>query len=481
MPTVPAAPEVFALNRRRLLLAAVPAPLLAVGCVAALRTPKEPRQFELVARPASVALRSGQPAVAAWTYGGSVPGPEIRVTQGDRLRIVVQNQLPQPTTVHWHGIRVPNAMDGVPHLTQPPIEPGRRFVYEFDVPDAGTYWYHSHLHSAEQLERGLAGALIVQEPNPLEVDRDITWVLDDWRLTRDGNLDGSFNDPHDVAHAGRIGNVVTVNGRFPHDLALRRGERIRLRLVNAANARIFSLQFDGHRPRVVAIDGQPVAPHEPAGGRVVLAPAMRCDLVLDAIGEPGKRYAVGDVFNSRAAYDLLQLAYAPAVLREHPLDTPVALPPNALPEPALSEATRHDIVFQGGMMGGMHEALLNGRPVNMMGLLRQGKAWAVNGKVADGHHLPPLLTFERGRSYLLALHNDTRWHHPIHLHGHSFRVIRRNGVPAPHQEWQDTVLMNPLERVDIALVADNPGDWMFHCHILEHQDGGMMSVIRVSA
>jgi FtsP/CotA-like multicopper oxidase with cupredoxin domain len=469
------------ITRRSLLLAGVPASLLQAGCAAG-RSAITPRQVELAAAPAQVFLRgSAQPPVAAWSYGGSVPGPEIRVRQGERLRVVVHNRLAQGTTVHWHGVRVPNAMDGVPHLTQPPIEPGARFVYEFDVPDAGTYWYHSHLHSAEQLERGLYGAFIVQEPQPLEVDRDLTWVLDDWRLTREGRLNESFNDPHDVAHAGRLGNVVTVNGSFPRDLALRRGERVRLRLINAANARIFSLQFDGHRPRVVAIDGQPVMPHEPAGGRVTLAPAMRCDLVLDAIGEPGKSYAVGDVFNPRAAYDLLQLAYGPTVLREQFLEAPVALAPNALPEPDIDSALRHEIRFEGGMMGRMHQALLNGKPLNMMGLLRQGKAWAVNGVVADGHDMKPMLSLQRGRSYVLALHNDTRWHHPMHLHGHSFRVIRRNGQPTRYREWQDTVLMDPQERVDIVFVADNPGDWMFHCHILEHQDGGMMSVVRVSA
>lgn len=468
-------------TRRTLLLAALPAPLLQAGCAATPST-RPVHRVELTARPAQVMVRGiEQPAVAAWSYGGAVPGPEIRVHQGGRLRVVVQNKLPQATTVHWHGVRVPNPMDGVPHLTQAPIEPGARFVYEFDVPDAGTYWYHSHLHSAEQLERGLYGPLIVEEPKPIRVDRDITWVLDDWRLTRDGRISDNFNAPHDVAHAGRIGNVVTVNGSFPRDLALRRGERVRLRLVNAANARIFSLQFDGHRPRVIAIDGQPVAPHEPRDGRVTLAPAMRCDLLLDATGKPGESYAVGDVFHPRAAYDLLQLAYGPTVLREELLDTPIALPPNALAEPDLAQAEHHEIRFEGGMMGRMHAAMLNGKPVAMMALLRHGKAWAVNGVVADGHAVDPMLRLARGRSYVLALHNDTRWHHPMHLHGHSFRVIRRNGRATPHREWQDTVLLDPMERVDIAFVADNPGDWMFHCHILEHQDGGMMSVIRVSA
>jgi FtsP/CotA-like multicopper oxidase with cupredoxin domain len=431
--------------------------------------------------------RSAQhPEVAVWTYGGTVPGPEIRVIQGARLRLHLLNQLTDETTVHWHGLRVPNAMDGVPHLTQHPIKPGQRFTYEFSLPDAGTYWYHSHHRSAEQVDRGLHGAFIVQEPDPIRVDRELTWVLDDWRLTREGQISETFGQAHDMSHQGRIGNVVTINGKAPQSLAVLRGERLRLRLINAANARIFGLKFDGHRPVVIALDGQPVAPHEPAGGQIVLAPGMRADLVLDAMGEPGKRYSVGDVFYPRAAYDLLDIAYAPSALREQPLATPIELAPNPLAQPDLAAAQTHEIRFQGGMMGQLHSATLNGQTMNMMSLMRAGKAWAVNGVVSAGHPMNAGhaahsgLTLRRGRSYIFAFANETRWHHPIHLHGHSFKVIRRNGQPTRHQEWLDTVLMAPDERVHVAFVADNPGDWMMHCHILEHQDGGMMSVFRVA-
>src|SRR5690606_34269320 len=201
--------------------------------------------------------------------------------QGERVRIAVENRLPQPTTVHWHGLRVPNAMDGVPDLTQPAIEPGGRFVYEFDLPDAGTFWYHPHARSAEQVGRGLSGAFIVEEREPPAVDRDVVWVLDDWRLTPEVAIAGGFNDLRDASHAGRLGNTVTVNGRIPDRFAVRRGERVRLRLVNVSNARIFSLVFEGHAPLVIAVDGHPVEPHAPGGGRVVLGPAMRADLLLD--------------------------------------------------------------------------------------------------------------------------------------------------------------------------------------------------------
>jgi FtsP/CotA-like multicopper oxidase with cupredoxin domain len=469
------------LDRRRFLLSATPAlALLQAGC-AAPRAGGALREINLVAAPAQVHVRgAAQPAVNAWAYGGSVPGPQIRARQGERLRVVLENRLPQETTVHWHGVRVPNAMDGVPHLTQAPVPPGGRFVYEFDLPDAGSYWYHSHLHSAEQLERGLYGTLVVEEAQPVPVDRELTWVLDDWQLLRDGRLNESFGNTHDMAHAGRIGNVVNVNGVVAPQIAVRAGERLRLRLLNAANARIFALQFDGHRPQVIALDGQPVAAHEPARGRVVLAPGMRCDLLLDAVGQAGQRFAVGDVFSARAAYDLLHLVYGSEPLPARPQSGPVILPPNPLAEPDVPAAQVHEVRFEGGMMGTLHRALLDGRPTDMMGLLRAGKAWAVNGAVADGHRMEPMLTLPRGSSHVLRMRNDTRWFHPIHLHGHTFRVLARNGRATAHREWQDTVLMAPQEQVDIAFVADNPGDWMFHCHVLEHQEGGMMAVVRVA-
>ncbi|MBI5276098.1 MAG: multicopper oxidase family protein [Burkholderiales bacterium] len=454
-------------------------PMLLAGC--ALRTPAAAtREFQLDAAPAVLAVDPQARAVPAWAFGGSVPGPLLRARQGERLRVVLRNALPQATTVHWHGVRVPNAMDGVPHLTQPPVPPGGDFRYEFQLPDAGTYWYHSHLQSAEQVERGLYGVLVVEEREPPAVDRDLAWVLDDWRLTPEGRIAEGFLAAHDVSHAGRIGNVVTLNGSGePPDLVLRRGERVRLRLLNAANGRIFGLQFEGHAPRIIALDGQPVAPHEPARGRVVLGPGMRCDLVLDATAAAGRRYAVRDTFYRAQSYDLVHIAYPDAPLRERPPDALPPLAANPLPEPDLARAIRHEIVFEGGMMGGMHRALLDGSPRDFGSLLRQGKAWAVNGVVASGHGMAPLLTLPRGGSVVLAMRNDTRWHHPIHLHGHTFRVLTRGGRATTHREWQDTVLMEPMERVEIAFVADNPGDWMFHCHILEHQEGGMMAVVRV--
>lgn len=479
MSKVPLRPG-MALSRRAFLTMSA-AGLAAAGLPTALRAGSTRPAMDITAAAARVSLVGPDPhETAVWAYGGRVPGPAIRLRQGERLAVRVANQLDEPTTVHWHGLRVPNAMDGVPHLTQPPIEPGQTFDYVFDVPDAGTYWYHPHQRSFEQVGRGLYGALIVEEPEPPRVDRELTWVLDDWRLTPEAEIAGGFASARDMSHGGRVGNVVTVNGRIVEQVPVRAGERIRLRLINAANARIFGLRFEGHAPQVIAIDGQPVSPHRPADDRVVLGPAIRADVILDMGAAPGETFRVIDDFYRRRAYRLLTLAYgAQPPLRADPPDTPIRLPANTMPEPDVAGARRHRITFAGGMMGGMTGAMMDGRWRDVREMMHDGKMWAINGVAATGHVMEPLLRLRRGRSYVLEMVNDTAWHHPIHLHGHSFRVVARNGEPTRRREWQDTVMMAPRERVDIAFVADNPGDWMFHCHILEHQAGGMMGVVRV--
>ena len=438
------------------------------------------REYRIVAAPGRVPLVGGDhPQTAVWAYNGAVPGPELRARQGERLRIIVDNRLDEETTVHWHGLRVPNAMDGVPHLTQNPVAPGTSFTYEFDLPDAGTYWYHPHQRSSEQVGRGLYGPLIVEERKPIPVDREFYWVLDDWRLLPDAQISGDFGNMMDMSHNGRIGNTATVNGRIRETFEVRRGERIRLRLINAANARTFALEFTGHAPRVIALDGQPVEPHAPPDGRIVLGAAMRADIVLDMTGKPGDRFAVNDTFYRGLEYRLLDLVYAAEPLRDGAPDGPVALARNTMPEPDLKSAERHEVVFGGGMMGNMTAAMMDGRRTGMRDMMRHGMAWAINGVAATGHTLEPFLTLQRGSSHVLAMRNDTAWHHPMHLHGHAFRVTSRNGAPTRYREWQDTVLIGPRESAEIAFVADNPGDWMFPCHILEHQAAGMMAVVRV--
>ena len=464
------------LNRRALLATAAGAAVLSI----VRASPSHAGQsYRITVAPAQAPLTGPRRrSTEVRAYSGSVPGPTLRVHQGEPVSIVVENQLAQDTTIHWHGIRLPIGMDGVPGISQPPIPPGGKFVYEFTPPDAGTFWYHPHANTLEQLGRGLAGALIVEERSPVPVDRDLVWTIMDWRLRPDGQIAGGFGNRMEAAMSGRVGNTVTINGVVPTDELVRAGERVRVRLINAALARIMSLRFEGHRPVVVAVDGQPCDPHEPKDSRLLLGPAMRIDVVLDMQGEPGRRYRVIDDYDEDLEYSLVQLAYGTAPpIRTRPLD-PVRLPRNPVPEPDLKAAERRELVLQGGMMGG-------GGMMGMGGIMGMGRAaWAINGMsmTGDGHAgMTPLATFELGRSYVLSLRNDTAWSHPIHLHGHSFRVLSRNGVSVPFSQWADTVLVEPKQTVDIAFVADNPGDWMVHCHVTDHQAAGLMAVLRVGS
>jgi len=464
----------FSISRRSVLLAGAGAALTMTTPWAACADGA--REIRITAAPGRAALSGGNnPPTDVLAYDGEVPGPTLRLKQGEPVRIIVENKLDQDTTVHWHGIRLPNAMDGVPGLTQPPIKPGESFTYEFTPPDAGTFWYHPHANSLQQLGRGLAGALIVEAPEPYPVDREILWMMSDWRLKPDAQIAGGFGNGMEAAMSGRIGNTVTINGTVPGDEPVRAGERVRLRLINSALARIMALKFEGHKPVIVALDGQPCDPHEPDEGRLLLGPAMRIDVVLDMVGQPGRRYRVVDDFYDQFAYTLTELAYDDKpVARTTPLGAVASVPPNPLPQPDIATAERHVLALQGGMMSGM----MNG---GMMGM--GGAPWSINGMsmTGDGQaDMPPLLTLQRGRSYVLSLRNETAWWHPMHLHGHSFRVISRNGKSNPRRECSDTVLIPPKETVDIAFVADNPGNWMLHCHVMDHQVAGLMTVLRIA-
>ena len=268
------------LSRRRLLAGAG----LAVACFSqprSLQAQFGPTGFHVLrARNTTAALRGeGQAATPVWGYGETVPGPTLRVRRGDELRVRVFNDLDEPTTVHWHGVRLANAMDGVPYLTQPPIAPGEAFNYRFRASDAGTFWYHPTGDGGEQAGHGLYGVLIVGEAEKIEVDRDLVLVFDDWRLTPEGAIDATPD--------GRIGGHPTVNSVPKLDLPVRSNERLRLRLVNAARARPFSLRFDRHAVWVMAIDGQPAEPFLARDSRIILGPGNRIDLFLDATLEPG--------------------------------------------------------------------------------------------------------------------------------------------------------------------------------------------------
>ena len=422
------------------------------------------------------------PLTKVFAYNQQVPGPLLRYNQGDRLRLEVENQLDEPTTVHWHGLRVPASMDGVPFLSQTPISPGESFLYEFDLHDAGTFWYHPHINSSQQVGKGLRGVLVVDEIQPPTIDRDVIWVLDDWRLDDEAQIVPFNQNLRDASHNGRLGNVVTVNGSIHDKFLVHPGERMRLRLVNVANARTFALVFKDLNPWVIALDGHPIDPHTLGEDPIVLGAGQRADLILDVTGTPGESTLVIDnAFGENFAYELMHLVRSNDRINSVSEHTP---PPrllvNPVSQPDITNAEKHQILFEGGAMGGLSGAYLDGEFKGMRDLARLGKLWATNGNIhSDAHNQPPLLTLEHGKSYVFDLVNRSAFEHPIHLHGHSFEVIRNDGGPESPGAIRDTILVGPQESAQIAFVADNPGLWMFHCHILEHQETGMTSIIAV--
>jgi FtsP/CotA-like multicopper oxidase with cupredoxin domain len=428
----------------------------------------------LHAAPATAPLMGGEAGpTPVWAFNGQVPGPEIRVARGETVRVRLVNETGQPTSLHWHGIRIDNAMDGVPGLTQEAVQPGDSFDYVFKAPDAGTFWYHPHNRSWEQVARGLYGPLIVDG----DIDgrlRDLTLVIDDWRLTAEGVIDdASLGSMMDWSHAGRLGNWVTVNGRSDPLIQLAAGEAARLRLFNVANARIFDLELDGLAAELVGLDGQVFSEKRPLSGIHRLWPGQRADLVVVPQQAGTARLLAHNrgeaVQIARFQVGAADTAGAAAGLR---------LRPNGLTEPDLADALAVDLIMEGGAMGGMASARHHGERLGMRELVEKGMVWAMNGHA--GHGGEPLFSVPRGRPVRLGMVNDTRWPHGMHLHGHHVRVLSRNGAPEPHSDWRDTVAMEAQERVEIALVADNPGKWLLHCHMLEHHAGGMVTWFQVT-
>ncbi|MEL6278676.1 MAG: multicopper oxidase family protein [Pseudomonadota bacterium] len=445
------------------------------------------RQVDLVAAPgeAGLVVPDG-PATKAWLYNGTAPGPVLRARQGEELKVDFKNQLPEPTTVHWHGLRVPVEMDGVPFLSQPPVAPGESFTYRLQLEDAGTFWYHPHVNSSEQVGRGLYGLLIIEElPEAaarLGADREVAWAIDDWRLDDDAQI-APFGSFREMSHAGRIGNVLTVNGTYLTNTELRAGERIRLRLANVANAQTFYLKFAPFDPWLVALDGHPVPPRRLGEDGLWLGAAQRADLVLDVDLDPGETAKVIDeAYGADRAFEVMTWTVGDAApIRTDSLPPPQMLPPNPIRRPDLSTAAEHRLALEGGAMSGMTGAMMGGKMIGMRELAQAGKMWALNGAVpADIYKDPRLFQFDLGRTQIIALENKTRWAHPIHLHGHSFHVLKDGEDPLAGAEIRDTVLLLPQESARIAFVADNPGKWMLHCHVLEHQAAGMMGVVEVS-
>jgi FtsP/CotA-like multicopper oxidase with cupredoxin domain len=439
---------------------------------AAVRLPEpadrnpDPRvlEIDLTARIADVEVAPGT-RVKAWTYDGLLPGPFIRAKVGDRLIVHFKNDLPEPTTVHWHGVRVPIAMDGVPGISQPPVKPGDSFVYDFVLRDAGLFWYHPHHMSAAQVGFGLYGALLVEDPNDgVGVADQVTMVLSDIGFDKTGVLDepGSGGAAGDVF--GREGDYVLLNGRKAPVLRARAGAPQRWRIVNAARSRFFLLDLQGQTFTVIGTDGG--LQERPTTSEVLLiTPGERVDVIVAPTGTPGSELPVYSMLYNRGYGSVEFRSIEQVMTLAFSADKP--LPPPS--PPAVSRT-----ITPPSATGAKQVAFTLGLPP----MDATGRSeFQVNG-----------LPFAKAKPYLAALgetqlwviKNDTKWDHPFHLHGFFFMPVNEQGEPLRPMAWKDTINV-PINGTARVLVTfdERPGTWMFHCHILDHAEIGLMGTVHV--
>ena len=431
------------------------------------------RRYQLTANKSNVSFDGKGEETSLWLYNKTTPGPLLKARRGEIIEVEFINRLEQPSTIHWHGIRNINEMDGVPDLTQAAVEPSETFTYRFPVNDAGTFWYHAHQKSWEQVARGLYGALIVLDDNEkFEDERDQLIVADDWLLDKNDQIDtASLGNLGHWSHGGRLGNALTINGSFSPSIETASQGQVRLRLLNAANARVLSFALNDKLPmKVISVDGSPCEPFEV--GEVTIAPAQRVDVIVEDCANLRKLFEVstGSQFEAASFNPIKQHTTQQSVIQSvapyyQQIDS--------------ADAKLVEIHMQGGAMGNLASALFEGEERNLRDLaMNDSKLWAFNGQV--GGYDVTLADVNLGDTVALRVWNDTAWPHAMHLHGQHFWVNSSEFGQEEKALLRDTYLMQPGEKKDLVFIANNAGLWLFHCHMLEHNAAGMGGVISVS-
>jgi FtsP/CotA-like multicopper oxidase with cupredoxin domain len=463
--------------------------------------------FDLAAAPvrAQVAART----LRMYAYGGSIPGPLLRVKQGSSVTVRFSNRLDLDSSVHWHGVRVENSSDGVPGVTQQPVRPGGTHTYRLRFPDAGLFWYHPHVREDAAQELGLYGGILVEpaaDPGSAAgwpvADREVVLFLDDI-LMRGADVEPFSRDVVTHAMSGRFGNTFLVNGRTDWSLDVRAGERVRFFLANAAGTRVFSVGVEEQVLKVIGGDAGRAA-REVLTSSVVLAPSDRvvADVLFQAAGtfrllhrSPSRTVSLGiiRVIGASPAAALSRAAefFAPggdeAMAREA-----AALAARAPAQPDYVLALR----AQGGMMRGMGGMMdMGGAPspiewdegghMAMMNAMSttQTMRWAIRDRASGREGMDIPLEAVVGQVKVIRIVNEPDgehpMQHPIHLHGQRFLVAARDGVAETNPAWEDTVLVPAGSTYDLLVGFETPGTWLLHCHIPEHMEAGMMVAFQV--
>jgi FtsP/CotA-like multicopper oxidase with cupredoxin domain len=427
-------------------------------------------ELNLDARVASLTFLPGT-TTPAWTYNGTIPGPLIRAHVGDRVIAHFTNHLPEDSTVHWHGIRLTADMDGVPGHTQPPVPPGGSFDYSFVVPDPGLFWYHPHVDSAAQVGDGLYGAILVEDPAQSDRDQAATFgdelvlVLSDIDLNADGSLVDPTSGGGFGTLFGRQGNTLLVNGQVKPTIRARAGLRQRWRIVNAAKSRYYQLALDGNSFTLIGVDGGFIpAPIDKQ--MLVVIPGGRADVVVEPKGDPGTTATVKWIPYDRGYGSTYMIPeedlFNVALSDDAPWVEPNALPATLATVAPLDTSTSiaRSISLTADTSSGDVVLGIDGVPASM--------AKALAAKV--------------GTTEVWTVKNTMQFDHPFHVHGFFFQPLdSTTGAALPAPQWLDTYNVPQMQTVQFAIKYDDrPGMWMFHCHILDHAEAGMMGMLQLS-
>lgn len=416
--------------------------------------------------------------VFQYGYNGQIPGPTIRARQGDTFVVETTNRIDLPTTIHWHGIRVDSRFDGTPGMSQDPIAPGDSFRYEVTVPDDGIFWYHPHVREDIQLDLGLFGNILVLPADAPAPQADpIMVALDDILLRKDGSLVPYGKDGENFSLMGRFGNTQLVNGVVRPSIAVSAGPQ-RLYLTNVANTRTYRVSIDGASMRVVGGDVGFGEPYDAA--EVILSPAER--VIVDVN------------FPTAGSYTLLHRSTDTTTpLATFTADGGLAAAEKATPEsdfPDLAAARLRapDRSLRISTPSGHSHARIDASGIeweDSMPMMNErsnpkNTKWSLIDSDTGDANMEIDWKFQKGDLVKIRIKNNFEsMQHPIHFHGQRFVVISSNGADVDDFQWKDTYLLKAAETVDILLEASNPGKWMFHCHIAEHLQNGMMGAFTV--
>lgn len=448
------------------------------------------KEFTITAQESNLEVSKGK-ILPVWTFNNSVPGPQIRVKVGDNVKINLKNELNQPVSIHWHGYPVPNNMDGIPGVTQDAVEPGKTFTYTFKANVPGTYWYHSHQDSVNQVDKGLYGSLVVEELKN-DYDRDYTLMLDEWMSSSDMNTSDSDNmgmkemnhnemnmsgsdmnmDENTTGMGGHdmsMYDLYTINGKSGtaiDKLMVKEGDKVRIRLINAGYIS-HQMHLHGHNFKVIASDGQPLNEPEMIKDQLLsIAPGERYDIEFTA-DNPGSWLLEEHGIESPKQNMKAVIQYEGSKVQNDNSNTSATLP-----------------VFDFEKYGNMSDPLFSLNEIfdqnvtmNLNTEMKDGEmVYTINGKVFPD---TDVIKVQKGDKVKVTFVNQSKTDdHPMHLHGQFFQVLSKNG-----QSYQgstiikDTLNVKPGETYVVAFEADNPGNWMFHCHDLHHASAGMVTEV----